>query len=53
MEPGYQVELAIRYQNPSIGQALANLKASRGSSIRFIALFPQYASATTGSVHQR
>lgn len=51
--PNYQVELAMRYQNPSIGQALANLKPSRVSSIRVIALFPQYASATTGSVHQK
>lgn len=48
----YQVELAMRYQNPSIESALANLKAGLVESIRVIPLFPQYASASTGSVIQ-
>jgi len=51
--PGYQVELAMRYQNPSIELALNNLRSSGVSSIRVIALFPQYASASTGSVYQK
>ncbi len=44
----YQVELAMRYQNPSIKQALNKLQ--RCASVTVIPLFPQYASATTGSI---
>lgn len=46
----YLVELAMRYQNPSIGKALDRLKAAKVDSIQIIPLFPQYASASTGSV---
>jgi ferrochelatase len=49
----YCVELGMRYQNPSIESALEKLKAQNVSSIKVVALFPQYASATTGSVHQK
>ncbi|HEY1010669.1 MAG: ferrochelatase [Daejeonella sp.] len=49
----YQVELAMRYQNPSISSALERLKASGVSSIKVLPLFPQYASASTGSVIQK
>lgn len=49
---GYHVELAMRYQTPSIASALANLKAGLVESIQVIPLFPQYASASTGSVMQ-
>lgn len=48
----YQVELAMRYQNPSIENALERLKKGLVSSIKVIPLFPQYASASTGSVLQ-
>jgi len=48
----YHVELAMRYQNPSIALALANLKAGLVDSIQVIPMFPQYASASTGSVMQ-
>jgi len=48
----YHVELAMRYQNPSISSALANLKAGLVESIQVIPMFPQYASASTGSVIQ-
>ncbi len=44
----YRVELAMRYQNPSLKEGLDALKTC--SSIHVIPLFPQYASATTGSV---
>lgn len=46
----YHVELAMRYQNPSIASALAKLKPMNLESIRVVPLFPQYASASTGSV---
>lgn len=51
--PGYQVALAMRYQNPSIEDALNTLRSSKVNSIRVIALFPQYASASSGSVYQK
>ena len=50
---GYQVELAMRYQSPSIESALERLKAGLVESIQVIALFPQYASASTGSVYDK
>lgn len=46
----YLVVLGMRYQQPSIESALKELKKSGISSIKVIPLFPQYASATTGSV---
>ncbi|MBK1442163.1 ferrochelatase [Parapedobacter sp. ISTM3] len=49
----YYVELAMRYQNPSIASALERLKQMKVDSIRIIPLFPQYASATTGSVIEK
>jgi ferrochelatase len=49
----YHVELAMRYQNPSIDAALAKMKAAQVESIRVLPLFPQYASASTGSVIQK
>lgn len=49
----YHVELAMRYQTPSIASALENMKAGLVESIQVIPLFPQYASASTGSVIQK
>jgi len=46
----YLVEYAMRYQSPSIQSALEILKKANCSEIHVIPLFPQYASATTGSV---
>jgi ferrochelatase len=48
----YQVELGMRYQNPSIRSALEAMKHSSLQKIIVVPMFPQYASATTGSVHQ-
>jgi ferrochelatase len=48
----YQVELAMRYQSPSIAGALQKLKDNLVESIKVIPMFPQYASASTGSVMQ-
>ena len=49
----YMVELAMRYQSPSIGAALSRMKAALIGDITVIPLFPQYASASTGSVHDK
>lgn len=49
----YLVDLAMRYQSPSIKEALLNLQRANIKNLIVIPLFPQYASATTGSVHQK
>jgi ferrochelatase len=49
----YVVRLAMRYGNPSIPSVLAEMQRMKLHRIRVIPMFPQYASATTGSVHQR
>jgi ferrochelatase len=48
----YQVELAMRYQNPSLESAIQKLMQARVRKIKVFSLFPQYASATVGSVHE-
>lgn len=50
---GYLVRLAMRYQKPSIEQALSQLDRAEVEKLIVFPLFPQYASATTGSVHER
>ena len=49
----YIVELAMRYQEPSLSGAIASLMERGVGRLIVLPLFPQYASATTGSVHQR
>jgi ferrochelatase len=49
----YQVELAMRYQSPSIDSALNKLKDAQVRNIRVIPMFPHYASASTGSVLEK
>ncbi|MTI32198.1 ferrochelatase [Xanthovirga aplysinae] len=49
----YVVSLAMRYQNPSIQKGLNDLRERLVSQIIVIPLFPQYASATTGSVMEK
>ncbi len=48
----YEVKLAMRYQNPSIAAKLEEFRLSGIRNLVVIPLFPQYASATTGSVHE-
>ena len=47
---GYSVKLAMRYQSPSIQSAVDELLDENVSEITVLPLFPQYASASTGSV---
>jgi ferrochelatase len=49
----YLVVLAMRYQNPSIEAGLKALKDKGLQEIIVLPLFPQYASATTGSVYEK
>ncbi len=48
----YEVELAMRYQSPSIESAIEKLLQKQVSEITVLPLFPQYASASTGSVYE-
>ena len=48
----YEVALAMRYQSPSIRAGLEYLRSRDVERYIIFPLFPQYASATTGSVHE-
>ena len=45
----FVVELAMRYQQPSIKSVLEKLRQQRPDKIHIIPLYPQYASSSTGS----
>lgn len=45
----YTVELAMRYQNPSLKSVLDRMQKQNYSKIILIPMFPQYASSSTGS----
>lgn len=45
----YIVELAMRYQTPSIKEVLERLREQRPEKIHVLPLYPQYASSSTGS----
>ena len=48
----FVVELAMRYQSPSIEGAVKSLRAKCLTRIVVVPFFPQYASASTGSVYK-
>jgi ferrochelatase len=45
----YQVEFAMRYQNPHMKDVLEKIRKSNPREIIALPLYPQYASSTTGS----
>ena len=49
----YHVEFAMRYQSPSLETVLQKFRENNFRKIIVLPLFPQYASATTGSVHEK
>lgn len=49
----WQVEVAMRYQSPSIEKALESFRRRGVDRIVVFPLFPQYASSTTGSAAQK
>ena len=53
MGDSFVVSYAMRYQNPSIETALYQLRKQCITSLHVIPLFPQYASASTGSVIEK
>lgn len=48
-----KVELAMRYQNPSIPSVLKKIKKEGYAKIIVFPLFPQYASSTTGTAFEK
>lgn len=52
LDDNFEVELAMRYQSPSIESAIEKLLAKDILDLIVLPLFPQYASASTGSVHE-
>jgi ferrochelatase len=50
MGSDYLVRLAMRYQNPSMESVLEEFRKAGIQNIQIIPLFPQYASASSGSV---
>lgn len=46
---GYEVHLAMRYKNPSIPSVLEDMRRKNYDDIVVVTMFPQYASASTGS----
>lgn len=49
----FGVELAMRYQNPSLDEVLARMNKANYKKIIIVPLFPQYASASTGSALEK
>ncbi len=48
----FAVELAMRYQNPSIASVMKKMNEQPIREWIIVPMFPQYASASTGSVHE-
>jgi ferrochelatase len=48
----YEVHLAMRYKNPSIPDVMEVMRKKNFTRIIVLPLFPQYASASTGSAHE-
>src|SRR5688572_23184767 len=48
----YDVHLAMRYKNPSIPNVLEEMRKKNFARIIVLPMFPQYASASTGSAHE-
>jgi len=49
----FEIELAMRYQNPGLDEVLSQMKKNNYDKIVIVPLFPQYASATTGSTIEK
>ncbi|MFA8433600.1 MAG: ferrochelatase [Marinifilaceae bacterium] len=47
--PDYNVELAMRYQEPSMKRVLRQIQQNMPEKLILLPLYPQYASSTTGS----
>jgi ferrochelatase len=50
--PDVTVEMAMRYQSPSMESVLARMKKEGYHKIIVFPLFPQYASSSTGALYK-
>lgn len=48
----YDVHLAMRYKNPNITEVLEHMRLQNYARIVVVPMFPQYASASTGSAYE-
>jgi protoporphyrin/coproporphyrin ferrochelatase len=48
--PGWRVDYAMRYGEPSMAEAFARLRAAGVRRVRVLPLYPQYSTTTTASV---
>jgi ferrochelatase len=53
LDDDYEVAIAMRYQSPTIKDALDELRSHNVAKLIVLPLFPQYASATSGSIHDK
>jgi len=53
LEGEFEVELGMRYGNPSLKDALERLRAKKVQSITLMPLYPQYAASSTASSLER
>lgn len=53
MDEQFTVEFAMRYQNPSMDMVLEKIRKANYDKIIIIPLFPQYASASSGSAIEK
>ncbi len=51
--PGYEVELAMRYGNPSLPDVLQRLRERGVRELTVVPMYPQFAFATTGTTVER
>lgn len=47
--PKYQVEIAMRYQSPSVEEGLEKIRKNNPKKIIVVPMYPQYASSSTGT----
>ena len=53
MTEGVKIEFAMRYQNPSLDMVLEKIRKENYDKLVLIPLFPQYASASSGSAIEK
>lgn len=53
LSENYTVELAMRYQEPSMNRILAKIQKDMPEQLIVLPLYPQYASSTTGSTFEK
>jgi len=53
LDDNYQVELAMRYQQPSMNKVLEKIRKEMPEKLIILPMYPHYASSTTGSTFEK